>query len=372
MLKDAVGTEVGRELVMRGAPPDRPEPKGLGPADIAGRIVADHEGVARRHTRKFQRPPIDLRMGLLPPGIVRAHDPVDSVGESGPFPIPQHLGVAPRQGVRDQHDAKGLGLAPAHGLRSSRHRCRHAVDGSRERRAETIDLDIARDPLNGEPRLVPAVRLLPVTLALGGPKIRRDERVVPVPFAERFDEVAPDDRMQLVGGQPVLDQGVPDIKERSAYTHANIVSMMLDFDQLAFIEKWRQRASRGVVIALDGTSGDIVVTLRSGELGERLDLRGRDATGAVRKARLAIGDRITMAIEYLAKDPAAGSGSSVTGGLVAPGAVVEGTVSATGDITVVDCGAALLVRGETLPANVGDIVRFTIAEEGKAYLIPTR
>jgi len=47
-------------------------------------------------------------------------------------------------------------------------------------------------------------------------------------------------------------------------------------------------------------------------------------------------------------------------------------VSATGDITVVDCGAALLVRGETLPGNVGDMVRFTIAEEGKAYLIPTR
>jgi len=170
----------------------------------------------------------------------------------------------------------------------------------------------------------------------------------------------------------VLDERVTDIEERRAYTHANIVSSVLDFDQLAFIEKWRQRASRGVVIALDGTRGDIVVTMRSGELGERLDLRGRDATGAVRKARLAIGDRITMAIEYLAKDPAAGSGSSVTGGLVAPGAVVEGTVSATGDITVVDCGAALLVRGETLPANVGDIVRFTIAEEGKAYLIPTR
>jgi len=147
---------------------------------------------------------------------------------------------------------------------------------------------------------------------------------------------------------------------------------MLDFDQLAFIERWRQRASRGVVIALDGTRGDIVVTMRSGELGERLDLRGRDATGAVRKARLAIGDRVTMAIEYAATDVSTGSGSSVSGGLVAPGAVVEGTVSATGDITVVDCGAALLVRGETLPAKVGDLVRFTIAGEGKAYLIPTR
>ena len=147
---------------------------------------------------------------------------------------------------------------------------------------------------------------------------------------------------------------------------------MLDFDQLAFIEKWRQRASRGVVIALDGTRGDIVITIRAGELGERLDLRGRDASGAVRKGRLAIGDRVTMAIEYSAKDVSGGAGASVTGGLVAPGAIVEGTVSATGDITVVDCGAALLVRGETLPANVGDVVRFTIADEGKAYLIPTR
>ena len=147
---------------------------------------------------------------------------------------------------------------------------------------------------------------------------------------------------------------------------------MLDFDQLAFIEKWRQRASRGVVIALDGTRGDILVTVRTGELGERVDLRGRDATGAVRKGRLAIGDRVTMAIEYSAKEATGGSGSSVTGGLVAPGAIVEGTVSAAGDITVVDCGVALLVRGETLPATVGDFVRFVIADEGKAYLIPTR
>ncbi|MDP9320177.1 MAG: hypothetical protein M3P16_03655 [Chloroflexota bacterium] len=147
---------------------------------------------------------------------------------------------------------------------------------------------------------------------------------------------------------------------------------MLDFDQLAFIEKWRQRASRGVVIALDGTHGDIVVTMRTGELGERLDLRGKDATGAVRKARLAIGDRITMAIEYTATDVSPGAGSSVSGGLVAPGAVVEGTVSGTGDITVVDCGGALLVKGDSLPGNVGDVVRFTIADEGRAYLIPTR
>jgi hypothetical protein len=62
----------------------------------------------------------------------------------------------------------------------------------------------------------------------------------------------------------------------------------------------------------------------------------------------------------------------VTGGVVAPGAVIEGTVSSTGEITVVDCGAALLVRGDTLAASVGDSVRFTIADEGKAYLIPTR
>jgi len=147
---------------------------------------------------------------------------------------------------------------------------------------------------------------------------------------------------------------------------------VLDFDQLAFIEKWRQRASRGVVIALDGTRGDIVVTMRAGELGERLDLRGRDATGAIRKARLAIGDRVTMAIEYTATGVSPGAGASVSGGLVAPGAVVEGTMSGTGDISVVDCGVALLVKGDSLPGNVGDVVRFTIADEGRAYLIPTR
>jgi len=148
----------------------------------------------------------------------------------------------------------------------------------------------------------------------------------------------------------------------------------LDFEQLAFIEKWRTRASRGVVVALDGRRGDIVLTVRVGELGERLDLRGRDATGAVRKSRLTIGDRVTIAIEYAAKDAVPGKGSaSVNGDLVAPGAVVEGTIASTGDVAVVQCGADVLVRGDTLVGfAAGDAVRFTVADEGKAYLIPTR
>ena len=149
---------------------------------------------------------------------------------------------------------------------------------------------------------------------------------------------------------------------------------MLDFEQLAFIEKWRQKASRGVVVALDGTRGDIIVTLRVGELGERLDMRGQDATGAVRKSRLAIGDRIFMAIEYRAKDVHAGTGeASATNGLVAPGSTVSGTVRESGEIAVIDCGASVLVRGETLGGmRVGDAVEFTVDGEGKAYLIPTR
>ena len=149
---------------------------------------------------------------------------------------------------------------------------------------------------------------------------------------------------------------------------------MLDFEQLAFIEKWRQKASRGVVVALDGTRGDIIVTMRVGDLGERLDMRGQDATGAVRKGRLAIGDRIFMAIEYRAKDVHAGTGeASASRGVVAPNATVSGTVKETGEIAVIDCGADVLVRGDTLGAmRVGDAVEFTIDGEGKAYLIPTR
>ena len=148
----------------------------------------------------------------------------------------------------------------------------------------------------------------------------------------------------------------------------------MDFEQLAFIEKWRRQALRGVVVALDGTRGDLLVTIRTGDLGERLDLRGRDATGSARKARLAIGDRVTMAIEYAARDVGAGAGSGVAGDLVCPGASVEGTVTAVGETVSVDCGAgAILVRGDTLPGvSEGDVVRFTVDGEGKAYLIPTR
>lgn len=148
----------------------------------------------------------------------------------------------------------------------------------------------------------------------------------------------------------------------------------MDFEQLAFIEKWRRQALRGVVVRLDGTRGDLIITIRVGELGERLDLRGRDATGAARKARLAIGDRVTMAIEYTARDVSSGATPGVTGDAVAPGAVVEGTVSAVGETVSVDCGAgAILVRGDTLPGvREGDLVRFTVDGEGAAYLIPTR
>jgi hypothetical protein len=148
----------------------------------------------------------------------------------------------------------------------------------------------------------------------------------------------------------------------------------LDFEQLAFIEKWRTRASRGVVVALDGRRGDILLTVRVGDFGESVDLRARDATGAIRKSRLTLGDRVTIAIEYVAKDPVSGSGSaSVSGGTVAAGATVEGTLASAGEIAVVQCGVDVLVRGETLAGFApGDPVRFTVAEEGKAYLIPTR
>ena len=44
-----------------------------------------------------------------------------------------------------------------------------------------------------------------------------------------------------------------------------------------------------------------------------------------------------------------------------------------GEIVAIDCGTQVLVSGETLPGvNPGDDVGFVIADEGKAYLIPTR
>jgi hypothetical protein len=148
---------------------------------------------------------------------------------------------------------------------------------------------------------------------------------------------------------------------------------VLDFEQLAFIEKWRQRAARGIVVALDGTRGDVLLTMRIGDGSPQIDMRGRDATGAVRKSRLTLGDRVTIAIEYRARDVAKATGRGVSGNLVAPGAKVQGAVVSTGDIVAVDCGTQVLVAGETLPqVSPGDEISFVIADEGKAYLIPTR
>ena len=148
---------------------------------------------------------------------------------------------------------------------------------------------------------------------------------------------------------------------------------MLDFEQLAFIEKWRLRASRGVIVALDGPRGDVLLTMRVGDGSAQIDLRGRDATGAVRKSRLTLGDRVTIAIEYRARDVGKSDGRGVSGNLVAPGATIQGTVVTAGEIVAVDCGAQVLVAGETLAdVSPGDDVSFVIADEGKAYLIPTR
>jgi hypothetical protein len=148
---------------------------------------------------------------------------------------------------------------------------------------------------------------------------------------------------------------------------------VLDFEQLAFIEKWRQRASRGVVVALDGTRGDVLLTMRVGEGGSQIDMRGRDATGAVRKSRLTLGDRVTIAIEYRARDVGKPTGRGVSGNLIVPGTRIQGTVVTAGEIVAVDCGTQVLVAGDTLPdVGPGDDVSFVVADEGKAYLIPTR
>jgi hypothetical protein len=148
---------------------------------------------------------------------------------------------------------------------------------------------------------------------------------------------------------------------------------MLDFEQLAFIEKWRLRASRGVIVALDGTRGDVLLTMRVGDGSSQIDMRGRDATGAVRKSRLTLGDRVTIAIEYRARDVGRPNGRGVSGNLIVPGSTIQGTVVTAGEIVAVDCGAQVLVSGETLPdVSPGDDVSFVIADEGRAYLIPTR
>jgi hypothetical protein len=80
-----------------------------------------------------------------------------------------------------------------------------------------------------------------------------------------------------------------------------------------------------------------------------------------------------MAIEYAAKDLQPVGSAMKPGAVIAPGTTVSGTVRETGEIAVVNCGVDVLVRGDTLPGvSEGDEISFTIASEGKAYLIPTR
>ena len=147
----------------------------------------------------------------------------------------------------------------------------------------------------------------------------------------------------------------------------------MDFEQLAFIEKWRRRAVRGAVVALDATRGDVLLTLRVGDLGETVDLRARDETGAVRKQRATLGDRMFVAFRYGVIEVKAATGAP-TSRTVARGAELEGTLRAAGDLHEVDLGgASILVEGEELAAFPDEAaVRFRIADDGHAYVIPTR
>ncbi len=147
----------------------------------------------------------------------------------------------------------------------------------------------------------------------------------------------------------------------------------MDFEQLAFIEKWRRRATRGAVVALDGTRGDVLLTLRAGELGATLDLSGRDQTGAVRKQRLTIGDRVFAAFRYRVSGVTPGAGDASFRAVV-KGAEVQGTLTVAGELYEVDLeGVTILVEGDDLASfSPGDLIRFRIADEGNAYVIPTR
>ena len=146
----------------------------------------------------------------------------------------------------------------------------------------------------------------------------------------------------------------------------------MDFEQLAFIEKWRRRAVRGVVVALDSTRGDVVLTLRAGDFGEALDLRGRDETHAVRKQRLTLGDRIFVAFRYRISDVTPGSGAA-SPRTIGKGAEVEATLAEPGELAEMQIGGTkFLVDGDLAAFSAGDTVRFRVTDEGDAYIIPTR
>ena len=129
---------------------------------------------------------------------------------------------------------------------------------------------------------------------------------------------------------------------------------------------------RGVVVGLDATRGDIILTLRVGDLGAPLDLSGRDETGAVRKQRLTIGDRVFVAFRYRVTDATPGTGAR-TAGALRKGAEIEGELAAVGELAELDLdGVKVIVEGDLAAFSPGETVRARISDDGAAYVIPTR
>lgn len=75
-------------------------------------------------------------------------------------PVAHDFRGAAGQGIRHQHDPQSLTLAPAHRIRGSGHRGQDEIERNRTPGAQPVDIDVAFDPLCGEPRRVPTIRLL--------------------------------------------------------------------------------------------------------------------------------------------------------------------------------------------------------------------
>jgi hypothetical protein len=92
----------------------------------------------------------------------------------------------------------------------------------------------------------------------------------------------------------------------------------------------------------------------------------------VRKHRITIGDRLFVAFRYRVADATPSTGARTAGSL-RKGAELEGELTALGDLAELDIdGIKVIVEGDLAAFASGEKVRVRLADDGAAYVIPTR
>ncbi len=160
--------------------------------------------------------------------------------------------------------------------------------------------------------------------------------------------------------------------------------MGYNWAQLAFVEKWRMKSVRGVLVGMyrpqDTTFFDLRLRPGEGGVGQipaPVELRLIDAGNLIREKRIGLTDRVAVVVRAVGAAPSEGSGRSAEAERsrrrLEPGTRVAGTVlEVEEDVALLDVGWPVVLQiaeGSGLAPVPGGQLEFAVAETPKGFLV---